>query len=277
MWKHRYATALAVITFFLLILGGIVHNTGSSLACPDWPLCYGSLMPEMKGSVAIEHSHRLLASVVGLLTIGLVFILKNRLSVVALFLVVLQGLLGGLTVIYRLPPLVSTAHLTLSMIFFSVLIVMAWRTRDLARPPSRFSGSSKFILFVTLSVFLQNLLGALVRHTGAGLICPDIPFCNGSPWPSGLHPIFQLHMAHRWMGVLVALLVAGLAISLWKISAGFRVVRFHVGSASLLVLIQIGLGLATVVTQKAVIPVTAHLAVAALLLGTMVSLQEVSA
>src|SRR5262245_29246180 len=76
--EHRFAVVLAVLIFFLILLGGIVHNTGSSLACPDWPTCYGTLMPEMKGGVAIEHSHRLAAASVGLLTIVLSILLYKK-------------------------------------------------------------------------------------------------------------------------------------------------------------------------------------------------------
>src|SRR5690348_558407 len=75
---HRLAKILVVLIFGLLLLGGIVHNTGSSLACPDWPTCYGSLMPKMEGGVAIEHSHRLFAATVGLLTIVLAFLLYRQ-------------------------------------------------------------------------------------------------------------------------------------------------------------------------------------------------------
>src|SRR3989338_3395179 len=127
MLENRIAAITLIMTFFLLILGAVVHNTGSSLACPDWPLCFGEIFPEMRGGVAIEHGHRLTAAVVGLLTIlmTLLFYFRRpqdrqlqRLSLAALGLVIFQGILGGLTVIYKLPTLISTAHLGLSMIFF---------------------------------------------------------------------------------------------------------------------------------------------------------------
>src|SRR6188474_3337365 len=75
---HRFAVATAVATYLLILLGGIVHGTGSSLACPDWPTCYGTLMPEMKGGVAVEHSHRLAAGAVSLLTVGLAVLLTRK-------------------------------------------------------------------------------------------------------------------------------------------------------------------------------------------------------
>jgi heme A synthase len=271
MFTKRFAVFLTFLVFLLILAGGIVHNTGSSLACPDWPTCYGTFMPPMVGGVAIEHSHRLLATAVGLLTIVLVFLLwkKGRalrwMGLAALFLVVFQGVLGGITVLYKLPTIVSTAHLATSMLFFSLLILIDRRL---------YSGKFSFslpVFCVALLAYLQNILGAFVRHTGAGLICPDIPFCNGSPWPVDLHPIFRLHMAHRWMGMVVALAVSWLASYIWKTSdkkSSRRLSLLAVG----LVFLQIGLGLSVILTQKEIVPLTAHLGVAALLLGTLVSL-----
>ena len=289
MLEHRLAVIIVILTFLLLILGGIVHNTGSSLACPDWPLCYGSLFPEMKGGVAIEHGHRLLAASVGLLSIVLAFLLSKRrkgdrllrrIGWGAVFLVIFQGLLGGLTVIYRLPAAISTAHLALSMLFFALVIVIAWRTsltplplagegHDPSREPRRVRA---WLLATTLLVYFQNLLGALVRHTGSGLACPDIPFCYGLLWPVGLHPSLTLHMAHRWNGILVVLFVLAVPWMIFREGQKDLRIRLLSLAALALVLIQVGLGIGTVLTSLGVITVTLHLGVAALLLGTMVSL-----
>src|SRR6478609_6334297 len=110
---RKVALIALALTLGLVTLGGVVHNTGSSLACPDWPLCFGQVFPKMEGGVAVEHSHRLLASLIGLLCIALVvlsFKLRRldpkimKLSIVALALVIFQGVLGGVTVIMQLSP-----------------------------------------------------------------------------------------------------------------------------------------------------------------------------
>ena len=176
-------------TFCLLVLGGHVHNTASSLACPDWPLCYGEFFPRMEGKIFWEHSHRLLASFVGILTVMLVFVARKTagkhglnvaldVSLVLLFMVIIQGVFGGITVLLKLSNLVSTAHLALSMIFFLMLIylghITTW-TGDLLQTSKAdaayrpiFKHFSSALLFL---IFLQIILGAFLRHSGVGAAC----------------------------------------------------------------------------------------------------------
>ena len=117
---HGLAVAAAAATYLLILIGGLVHGTGSSLACPDWPTCYGTMMPKMEGGVLVEHSHRLAAGTVMILTLVLtisMYVSKQPLhrrlrpvAALAMSLVVVQALLGGITVLLRLPTPVSTMH-----------------------------------------------------------------------------------------------------------------------------------------------------------------------
>ena len=280
----RYALALLGLTFCLLIVGGLVHNTRSSLACPDWPLCFGSAFPKMEGGVLVEHSHRLLATSVGLGTIGLLLGLWRRarrtgdrgligLGALALGLVVAQGVLGGITVLYRLPTLVSTAHLAVSMLFFALLIYINVRLRPTSvRPqPPASPALVRATAIAAACVYVQMLMGALMRHLGAGLACTDLPLCRGGLWPSGEHPNVLLHAAHRLMAPLLLVVVtwvAGLALRA-PLGRGARTLALL---APLLVIVQATLGWLSVSSFLDAVPVTLHLAVAALLLADLVAL-----
>src|SRR6188472_2366387 len=134
MLEHRLAKLAAAATFVLLVIGGTVNPTGSSLACPEPTLvCHGQLFPPMVGGVFYEHGHRLAAMTVGLLQIILTILLirrgEKRMAWLLLGMVILQGLLGAITVKYKLPWFVSTAHLMLAMSYFAMLVYTAFATR----------------------------------------------------------------------------------------------------------------------------------------------------
>src|SRR5438067_11748953 len=130
---HRLAAATAAATFVLLFVGGLVTSTGSGLAVPDWPLSFGQVFPPMVGGVLFEHGHRLAAATVGCLTIVLALwtvIGEARpavraLGLLALLAVLLQGVLGGVTVLYKLPLAVSVAHACLAQAFFCLTVSLA--------------------------------------------------------------------------------------------------------------------------------------------------------
>src|SRR4051812_4298309 len=150
-WHHYYGIGLAACTFLLLFAGGMVTSTNSGLSVPDWPTTFGHnmfLFPPsmMKGGIFYEHGHRLFASLVGFLTVGyclaLWFLQKRRwlawVGTTALLLVIIQGVLGGMTVRYRLPMPVSAAHACTAEVFFGLTLLMAFATSrawNLARTP----------------------------------------------------------------------------------------------------------------------------------------------
>jgi heme A synthase len=290
MWTHRFALLTAALTWLLLLVGGIVHGTGSSLACPDWPLCFGQFFPTMEGNVLVEHGHRLFASAVGLCTIALcISALRDgkraharvpALAIFALLLVIFQGVLGGLTVIYRLPTLISWAHLCTSMLFFATVITVAVLTRHVASGGLRFHrddvprGVYALLLVTTVLCYVQLALGGLVRHTGGGLACLDIPLCRGSLLPLGEHPTVIIHAVHRLNGLLFAL---SLFITAPRLRHFLRREtdaprRALLLALPLLMLVQIGLGILSVWSYLGLFYVTAHLGVGALLWGGLVVL-----
>lgn len=297
MMLPRLLLLTAVLTLALITLGGVVHNTESSLACPDWPLCFGEILPEMKGGVAIEHSHRLLATLVGLCTIGiLVLVERDRerwadivlWARLALALVVGQGLLGGITVIWKLPTLVSTAHLATSMLFYCSLILMtvrAWpgaKTMACNRDPAA-NGALRWVLLAGSAVYLQMILGALVRHTGSGAavgLGPDsvwvgFDLAAGQKdfWPADGPG--RLHMAHRIFAVgVLGIVLAGAHKAFYHARRdGDGLAQQLAVGAVLLTLGQMALGGASIVRFLSIPLVTAHLTVAALLLTDLLLLR----
>lgn len=278
---QRLAVATATATYLLLIIGGLVNPTGSSLACPDWPLCYGEVMPPMEGGILFEHSHRLAATAVGLMTCVLAVSTwwsrradraACRLAWLAVGVVVFQGVLGGVTVLLRLPTLVSTLHLATSLAFLLLLIYLCFRLAAGApgeRPPEPAAAIPRGLpLAAVLAVYGQAVLGGLVRHVGAGRACGDDPLlCGGVLWPE--LGAARLHVVHRWAAVLVLGIVLAAAHVAFRraLADGRRLAAFAALSAPVAALAQAALGVVTVLSNVAVVPVVAHTGGAALLLA----------
>lgn len=278
MLLKRINLATIFFTFCLILLGGLVHNTGSSLACPDWPLCFGQVFPKMEGGVLVEHSHRLLASLIGFLTIALVYFGRktdfSKLTQFALVMVIFQGILGGITVLYKLPTLVSTTHLAISQIFFCALIMIDHKM-DKTQALKDFSfwnfSLRPLILFNVVLVYLQTLLGAFLRHSGAGASC-GFGFDNAFLCSEGLFPPngpAQLHALHRYVALFVGIFTLYVCAKSVKIFLKNKLSIFLPVLISLVVIFQIFLGIMTVSFNMAVVPTTFHLGFACLLLGLL--------
>jgi len=280
---HRFAVLTASATLALIFAGGLVTSTGSGLAVPDWPLSYGQLMPPMVGGVAIEHGHRMAAATVGLLMLVLaIWIFRKeprrwvgRLAALALLAVVLQGLLGGLTVLLLLPPGVSVAHACLAQAFLCLTVSLAvvtggkWAAQDQRTAIIPSPALRRLAIALPIAVYLQLVLGAIMRHTHAGLAIPDFPLSFGRLVPPLWSFPIAIHFAHRAWGIAVAALAAACALrarreTLTGASAGI------VGPAMLVVALvggQILLGGTIVWTSRAVLPTTLHVATGAAILA----------
>lgn len=279
MLEHRLAKLAAAATFLLLVIGGTVNPTGSSLACPEPTLvCHGQLFPPMVGGVLYEHGHRLAAMMVGLLQVALTVLMwlrrpeLRRLGWVLLGLVIAQGALGAITVGYKLPWFVSTGHLLLGMSYFAALIYTAFRTRPEpsvveldrhARRRDELGGARRWIAIACGAVFVQLLLGALVRHLGAAMVCLGMPSCTmgGDWWPEAW--VQDLHMIHRGGGVVVAIVTTIAAIEVYRHTRSWPALRLLAMIAPVLVALQFALGVFTVLTLRAVPLAVGHFAGAA--------------
>ncbi len=174
---------LACCTLLLVVAGGLVTSNEAGLSVPDWPLSYGKLMPPMEGGIFYEHGHRMVATTVGILTIGLVIFLfraeprrwLRRLGLIALGAVILQGLLGGMTVIFMLPKPVSISHACLAQLFFSTTVAIALFTSPAwKRGPRPVDDGEPQLRWLAIAapvcVLGQVALGAAARHKALGIV-----------------------------------------------------------------------------------------------------------
>jgi cytochrome c oxidase assembly protein subunit 15 len=279
---HRFAVVTAAATWCLIFVGALVTSTGSGLAVPDWPLSFGQVFPPMVGGVLFEHGHRLVAAFVGLLTVTLAVLLSQWeprswvrwLGRGALLIVVLQGALGGLTVLLRLPLAVSVTHACLAQTFLCLTTSLAvctgpgWSARP-GRLQETPQPSLRVLATLTTGViYLQLILGALMRHMGAGLAIPDFPLAFGRLWPPLASPAVVVHLLHRLGAVAVLLCMSWTVI---RVLRQYRAEKQLLRPAVLLVgfvAIQLVLGAYTIWTRRAVLPMTAHVAVGAAVLAT---------
>jgi cytochrome c oxidase assembly protein subunit 15 len=285
----RVATrSVAFAVFLLLVAGALVTSTESGLAVPDWPLSYGKVMPPMVGGILYEHGHRLVAAavstLVGLELGAIFFFLEGRktvklLAAAAFGAILLQALLGGLTVLLLLPPAISSAHAALAEIVFALSAVVAlmcsktWNDLT-ARSPflslpfaENLSSAFRWTLAATAAIYVQIVLGAVMRHTGAGLAIPDFPTAFGGLWPSAdelQRRGVGLHLAHRVGAVVVLALVLAAVRALGRASAVSPVFAGFAAAFTGLVMIQILLGALSVWSRRAPSVTAAHLAGGAL-------------
>jgi len=295
MALHLFSVLVAASTLILILAGGFVTSTGSGLAVPDWPNTYGWFMftfpaDKMVGGIFWEHGHRLIASTVGFLILVLALWLwraeprrpVRRLGFVALAAVIAQGILGGITVLWFLPKPVSIAHASLAQIVFCLTVTIAlltspgWRrgypgkatTKDCAENRTL----QRLVIATTVLVYFQVLIGATMRHTGAGLAIPDFPLAFGSLVPPHWDARIAVHFAHRVGAAVVAVMIVATTA---RVFAQERM-RGELVRPSILLLAllcaQITLGALVVLSGKHFVINSVHVATGAAILGTSVVL-----
>lgn len=275
IWPHRLALLLVCATFPLLFIGGLVTSKGAGLAVPDWPTTFGHNMffypwSKMVGNIFYEHSHRLVASFVGLVTIAFtvtVWLRESRawlrwLAAAALALVIVQGVLGGLRVVL-LEQTLAIVHAATAQAFFALTVVLAVLTSKkwLGLPMNSLNDGGRLrrlCLATTALIYIQVIIGAVLRHTGERV---------------DAHLVFAALVALHTMLILI------------------RISRNHASAYELqrpalalfaLLLLQLGLGTVSYLAKftaalrlpidATVILTTTHLACGALMLGTAVAL-----
>jgi cytochrome c oxidase assembly protein subunit 15 len=281
---HRFATCVAAATVLLIAAGGMVTSTDSGLAVPDWPNTYGHFMfsfpfEKMVGGIFYEHGHRMIASAVGFLTIILAawtWTVEPRrwvrwLAVLALAAVILQGVLGGITVLLLLPAPVSIGHAGLAQLFFCLTVSLALFTSPGWKATSQPVVDpilSRVALATTLLVYFQILLGATMRHIEAGMAIPDFPFAFGHLVPPYWNAGIGVHYAHRIGAVMVTAAILATAGHIWFHHRARRELARPATILVLLVLVQVTLGAYVVWSGLQPLINTGHVVNGALVLAT---------
>jgi cytochrome c oxidase assembly protein subunit 15 len=296
---HFFAALVAASTGILIFAGGLVTSTDSGLSVPDWPNTYGYFMfffplEKMVGGIRYEHSHRLIASTVGFLILVLAVWLwrseprvwVRRLGYIALAAVITQGMLGGITVLWYLPDPISIAHASLAQIVFCLTMTIAlvtspgWKRAYAAQQgtPLRRSGRQgpapndlvlqRVAAATTALIYLQIVVGATMRHTGAGLAIPDFPLMFGQLMPPHWDAKIAIHFAHRVGAVVVSVAILATTAHVFV----HHRTRQELRRPSLLLLVllatQVTLGALTVLSQKQFIINSLHVVTGASVLVT---------
>ena len=267
------ATILVGITYALLVFGSTVRINDAGLACPDWPMCFGQVVPaSMNIEIFLEWGHRVLAGGVslGFLALG-AFIrtdsgLRRSLGLVWLgtgAVLALQIVLGGLTVLELLAEWTVTSHLVTGNTFCLLLLVTAlvlWR-RGAPRPAPTSPVAQAIAVALGVAVLMQLALGGLVASSHAGLACgPTWPACGGSAWFPTFEGLVGLQVIHRIGAYTVlALAVASVAVTRLRGPAGRAAVVVLA-----MVIVQAGIGIANVWLAMPGIITAAHSAGAAM-------------
>ena len=278
----RLGLATTGLMFALMVIGSIVRTTGSGLACPDWPLCEGRLIPRLEPHVLIEWFHRLVALLVSLLLVATTAWSFTRPAVrsrlgglagLALVLLAVQILLGALTVWKMLDPAIVGGHLGVALLLFCTMLTLTLiaRAESVEHPAptsARPAGLLPLIGLTTLAAYAQCILGGIVASYHAGLACPDWPTCNGQ-WFPPLEGLVGLQVMHRLGAYTLTALVVVSAIG--ARTAPDAGVRIGAATALGLTIAQIAFGVANVYLGTPPWLVALHLATAMMVVGTLVA------
>lgn len=279
---YRY---LCYAIFGLVALGGAVRAMNAGLACPDWPLCFGDIIPDYHPQVYFEFIHRVLAGGIGIISTYLnIKILRSKqfgrgLKTLAAFTIVLlfaQVIMGGLTVLLQLHEKVVAMHLSLGTGFFAlslwIYLTLKFGTHFSGSIHSRKAFGASLVLLA--AVYGQIILGGLVASHYAALVCTDFPLCHGEFIPT-FNGIIGLHVIHRLGAYALTLIVFGYAFYIKKYILCPEILKWMRVAVAILVL-QVCIGILNVKLLTPPLITVLHLAFGTLLLGIAVQLVRIS-
>ena len=261
-----------VLLFVLLVWGNLVAGLKAGLACPDWPLCHGQVLPPFRWDIYVEFLHRVIG---GITSIFIIILCIQRfrtymgfiktIPVLTVVLLLFQIVLGGIVVLMELPVDLTTFHFANAIVIFALLVYMVFFDGEQNKPMFTISGYKGIFFFLSLLIFAQAVLGAYVRHSSSGLACPDFPTCLGYWIPPQISGIVLNHFAHRGLAYLITIIVAILLIASYS-SSELNKYRQKLLILIGLIILQILLGAGVVLTKLNFAVTALHFFIALLIL-----------
>ncbi len=289
---RRLAVATSIMVYLLIVVGGVVRITGSGLGCPDWPLCYGRLIPPPDTAAIIEFTHRVVAAAGGALllaTLGAAWQRSRRRRDItgpitfSVGLLVLQVPLGALVVATELEPLAVAFHLGMAMLIFAgVLLTTIAAFRPAGEPPVAASrtvkpGAVRLLTAALVATFLLLITGALVVGSDAQLACPDWSLCHdGLLPPANASPLIGIHLLHRYTVAATSVLLAAVVVTFRRRGMPRPLARWAAVLGTLFA-VQVVIGGVQVLLQIPMLWRALHLAAAGGVWGVLVVLAGLSA
>jgi protoheme IX farnesyltransferase len=228
--RYRYLLLTAsILTFLLIVMGGIVRVTESGLGCPDWPTCYGKLIPPPRLDSWIEYMHRLIAALTTPVILACAGVgwwkyrtlrWVSRPPLVAAGFLGLEIILGAITVLYELPPEIVAIHLGVALTVLGLMLtatVSAFSVGLNARVPDRISFTTPYMRLTwqtLVAIFIVLVSGAYVAGSASTKACQGWPLCNGMLFPVTLAQ--WIHMTHRFIVCLASILVLIVVFEAWR-------------------------------------------------------------
>lgn len=264
-----------VSLFLLLVWGNIVAGLKAGLGCPDWPLCHGRVLPPFRWDIYTEFTHRILGVVASVFLIILSYQRfrhyrdKSKfIPILIVILLLIQIALGGIVVLLELPVNLTTVHFANAILIYSLAFYMAFFDGEKREPVFSIRSYGMLFFLLGLMVFSQAVLGAYVRHSGAGLACPDFPKCLGFWIPPELSGMVLIHFSHRTFAYIIFITVFVIFISTY-LNSDLRRDRSRVLILLGLIAVQIMIGVGVIHSKLYFLTTALHLAVALLILSTV--------
>ncbi|HVC32421.1 MAG TPA: heme o synthase [Chloroflexota bacterium] len=279
---RRLALLTAVVTFLLIVVGGVVRVSGSGLGCPDWPTCHGQVVPPLVLQSVIEYSHRFVAAIASFLVVLTAVYAWLRCrhqkwvvvpATAAVVLIIIQIMLGAFTVWLELLPGMVSIHLDNALLTFATVTITAAAARWATEPGRRFhvDGYARLAIVTAVLTFVLLIVGSYVTESSAAYGCAGWPFCgNGFQPPTDAAS--SINLLHRLVAGLVSICFLALVVRARSSRPKEKALRGQLYGGVVILIVQVAIGAGVVLWRIPPFTAALHLAVASLFWGNLVAI-----